>query len=65
MFSHLPVILFTGGGSVRETHHMTETPHVVKSGQYASYWNAFLLLIHLDIPFEDPQPYLVKTSCVA
>ena len=33
------------GGSLSggtETHLQTETPRTVKSGRYASYWNAFL-----------------------
>ena len=39
MFIHLSVILFTRGWGLCQG----ETPHTVKSGRYASYWNAFLL----------------------
>ena len=30
------------GGSLLARHPWTETPHTVTSGQYVSYWNAFL-----------------------
>ena len=47
MFLHLSVILFTGGGlpdkdSSGQRPPWTEIPCTVKSGRYASYWNALL-----------------------
>ena len=39
MFLHLSVILFTGGGLCQGD---PLPPRIVKSGRYASYWNAFL-----------------------
>ena len=59
MFLHLSVILFTRGGlsrgvsvrgclcpgmSLSRGVSVRETPHTVKSGRYASYWNAFLFI---------------------
>ena len=52
MFLHLSVILFTGGcrggslsrgvGSVSRGVSVSEIPHTVTCGRYASYWKAFL-----------------------
>ena len=61
MFLHLRVILFTGEGwslsmlwvsvqrgfSVQRGSLSRETPHMIKSGRYTSYWNAFLFGIQI------------------
>ena len=44
-----PVFLSGGGVSVRETPPDTDSHCTVKSGRYASYWNAFLLTFILNL----------------
>ena len=47
MFLHVSVILFTGGGSGRQTHspgRQTPPRDSHCNGRYASYWITFLLM---------------------
>ena len=39
------------GGSLSRGVSVRETPRTVKSGRYASYWNAYLLFIALAIVY--------------
>ena len=59
LFSHLCVILLTGGGlcpwgrgSLSRGGLCQGDPHTVQSGQYASYWNAFLLWYYSGLNYD-------------